>query len=190
MNPPEDQVDAQVPHSDSGSPPEAEPSDDLFDMLYRELRNLASMLMSGSGKAHTLQPTALVHEVWIKLASSMGSIRDRHHFFALAAVAMRQVLADHARAHQRQKRSGDAHRVTFIDNLLGESSVGYDLFEFNDALDKLSVLNDRHAKIVEMRLFGSLTILEIADLIGVSKITVKRDWRTARLWLLQELRKH
>ncbi|MFK7884931.1 MAG: ECF-type sigma factor [Phycisphaerales bacterium] len=163
---------------------------DLFEALYTELRHLASMVMSDSGRAHVLQPTAIVHEAWLKLASRMSAVRDRHHFFALAAVAMRQVLIDQARARKRQKRGGGAHRITLVDELLGESSIGYDLIDFNDALDRLTALNERHAKVIEMRVFGSLTIEEIADLLGVSAITIRRDWRTAKMWMLKELCRH
>lgn len=163
---------------------------DLFEALYTELRHLASMVMSDSGRGHMLQPTAIVHEAWLKLASSMSGVRDRHHFFALAAVAMRQVLIDQARSSNRQKRGGGAHRITLVDELLGESSVGYDLIDFNDALARLSTLNERHAQVIEMRVFGSLTYDEIADLLGVSPITIRRDWRTAKMWMLKELCRH
>ncbi len=145
------------------------------------------MVFNGQSPAHTLQPTALVNEAWLKLAGGLGAVEDRHHFFALAAQAMRQILADHARARGRQKRGGDARRVTLSTGALADHTEPFDLIVFHDALARLTELNDRHAKVVEMRVLGSLTIPEIADLLETSPATVKRDWNVARLWLLQEL---
>lgn len=167
----------------SGDPAAA---DALIDLVYRELRQLADAIMRRQRPDQTLQPTALVHEAWIKLAAHMGSVEDRHHFFALAARAMRQVLADHARARASLKRGGNAQRLTLHD-APDRSSQTYDLVAFSDSLERLATLNERHAKVVELRLLGGLTIDETARMIGVSPATVKSDWSLASAWLWKEL---
>ena len=159
----------------------------LFDELHVELRNLAGIVFADQGKVHTLQPTALVNEIWLKLSGSVGKVQDRAHFFALAAKAMRQVLTDHARRAKREKRGGNAFRLTFSDNQFMATGEEIDLITFNDALEHLSTLNERHAKVAELRLLGSLSVQEIAELLEINERTVKRDWQAARLWLLGEL---
>ncbi|MGP1273135.1 MAG: ECF-type sigma factor [Phycisphaerales bacterium] len=165
---------------------------DLFGTLQSELRDLAGMIFAQQSVSHTLQPTALVNEVWLKL-SEVDGVEDRAHFLALAARAMRQVLADHARAKSRSKRGGGAIRLTLNESHHADQrgpaglDADLDLVAFSDALDQLARLNERHAAVAEYRLLGSLSIEEIARLLGVSEKTIKRDWQTARLWLLNEL---
>jgi len=158
----------------------------LFASLQEELRHLAAQVFADQNKAHTLQPTALINEAWLKLAR-ISQFEDRAHFFALAAKAMRQILTDHARSKKREKRGGGALRLTLCEQIHSERDSGLDLFAFNEALDKLSQLDERHAKVAEYRLLGSLTNEEIARLLDINERTVKRDWQAARLWLLSEL---
>lgn len=161
-------------------------SDTLFDSVQVELRHLAGVIFSEQKDSHTLQPTALVNEVWLKLASSSPT-QNKAHFLALAAKAMRQILADHARRKSRQKRGGHALRMTLDDSCFMAAGREIGLVEFSDALEQLESLNQRHAQVAEMRLLGSLTVEEIAGLLEVSEGTVKRDWQAARLWLIGEL---
>jgi len=164
---------------------------DLLTVVYEELRRLAHSVFQKRSDRHTLQPTALVHEAWMKLTGNLDSIESRRHFFAVAALAMRQVLADHARAARREKRGGDQTTIMLSeDALAGEAhqpDAVIDLLDFDDALSRLSVLNERHARIAEMRLLGALTNQEIADELGTSLSTIEKDWRMARAWLNREL---
>ena len=160
---------------------------ELFPLVYEELRVLARACFGGERSGHTLQPTAVINEAWLKLSGGVDQIEDRHHFFALASRAMRQVLTDHARASKRMKRGGGAHRVTLDEQLHGACSRSLDLIELDDTLERLASLNERHAKMVELRIFGGLTIPETAEALGVSHGTVERDWFTARAWLRREL---
>ena len=159
----------------------------LAELVYRELRGLARAMMSENAAGHTLQPTALVHEAWLKLVGHLGAVQDRPHFFAIAATAMRQVLADHARAQQRLKRGGEARRITFSEGDIVDARADFDLLEFSDALEKLAQISERQARVVELRLLGSLSIKETARFLGVSDRTVKTDWQMARAWLLREM---
>ena len=161
--------------------------DALFGELQAELRHLAGIVFADQGKVHTLQPTALVNEIWLKLSGHVNTVDSRAHFFALAAKAMRQVLTDHARRAKREKRGGNAFRLTFADNQFMAVDDEIDLVTFNDALEHLGTLNERHAKVAELRLLGSLSVQEIAELLDINERTVKRDWQSARLWLLGEL---
>ncbi len=161
----------------------------LFDSLYSELRNLAGVVFAEQKYSHTLQPTALINEVWIKLAGKVDRINDRPHFFALAAKAMRQVLADHARSNNRIKRGGNAFKLTFSEGSFGDPDTAFDLVDFHDSLEKLGQLNKRQAAVAELRLLGALSIVEISIMLGIHERTAKRDWRIARLWLLDELGK-
>ncbi|MFK7884562.1 MAG: ECF-type sigma factor [Phycisphaerales bacterium] len=161
--------------------------DSLFLQFESELRGLASKVFSEQGASHTLQPTALVNEAWLKLSGQVDAIESRQHFFALAARVMRQVLADHAKTKNAIKRGGAGHRVTFNESEISSSDAGFDLASFNESLERLDSLNRRHAEVVELRLFGMLSIPEIASLTGSSERTVKRDWQAARLWLMSEL---
>ena len=157
----------------------------LLSLAYDELHAVASRAFRQQGGAHTLQPTALLNEAWIKLAGRIDLVNDRQHFFALAARAMRQVLVDHAKGRSRSKRGGGERPVS-----LSSSDGAYettDLVALDDSLKRLAVLNERHAKVVELRIFGSLTIDETASELGISTSTVESDWAMARAWLRREL---
>lgn len=162
-------------------------SHELFEIVTEELRRLATVIFNDSSDQQTLQPTALVNEAWIKLSGKLDGINDRHHFFALAAQVMRQVLADYARGQSRDKRGGDRKRVTLGPGSMGDAVSSFDMIEFNDALEHLSSLNIRHAKVAELRLLGAMSVLEIADQLNIGEATVKRDWQMAKLWLIREL---
>jgi RNA polymerase sigma factor (TIGR02999 family) len=162
-------------------------ADELLPMIHGELRRLAEQAFAGQPRNQTLQPTALVNEAWLKLADRLGDFSGRKPFFIVAARAMRQVLADYARGRGREKRGGGRQAVT-LDEVMGwtpDHSVN--LVDLDDSLDKLGRLNERHARVVELRFFGSLTIPETADVLGVSTATVEADWNMARAWLRREL---
>ena len=163
--------------------------DALLPLVYSELRDLAGAIFTGQPEGHTLQPTALVHEAWIKMVGHVDRMNNREHFFAVAARAMRQVLADHARAVQAEKRGGGARAVTLVDDQVGSPVAGgFDLVAFSEALNRLEALNPRQARVIELRTLGALTIEETARELGVSHGTVETDWRFARAWLRAELR--
>lgn len=162
--------------------------DQLFDMVYDELRSLARSAFNGQQRRHTLQPTALVHEAWLKLSGRLDSVEGRRHFLAVAAKAMRQVLTDHARAAARQKRGGGQHPTVSLEaDDVPKDSDQADLVALDEALSRLTQLNERVARVVELRLLGAMTIPEIADTLGVSPRTVDGDWSFARTWLRREL---
>ncbi|GJM45575.1 MAG: extracytoplasmic sigma factor ECF [Gemmatimonadota bacterium] len=158
----------------------------LLPLVYNELRGLARAVFSASPSGHTLQPTALVHEAWLKLVGNLDSVKGRRHFFAVAATAMRQVLADHAKAHRRAKRGGGVRAITLHEDVDRGTRV-FDVVAFDDALSTLSELNARHARVVELRFLGSLTISETAAELGISETTVVSDWTMARAWLRSQL---
>jgi RNA polymerase sigma factor (TIGR02999 family) len=173
--------------------------DDLLPRVYDELRALADSYMRRERAGHTLQPTALVHEAFLRLLRlPPGSVQNRVHFFALAAQAMRRVLADHARRHRAAKRGGSAVRVPLelvdgtpgaapaLGGSAGPSDVAAD--DLDSALEDLAKLDERQARVVELRFFGGLSIEETAEVLAVSPATVKRDWLVARAWLHRELR--
>lgn len=162
-------------------------SHELFETVTEELRRLATVIFNDSSGQQTLQPTALVNEAWIKLAGKLDGVNDRHHFFALAAQVMRQVLADYARGQSREKRGGGRKRLTLCPGSMMDAVSSFDVIEFNDALEHLACLNGRHAQVVELRLLGAMSVVEIADQLGIGEATVKRDWQMAKLWLIREL---
>ncbi|MEM7052689.1 MAG: ECF-type sigma factor [Acidobacteriota bacterium] len=156
--------------------------------VYRELRRLAGHYFRFEKAGHTLQPTALVHEAWIRLSESdRWSALDRDHFLSLAARTMRRVLCDHARARGRAKRGAGAARITLADDLLWAAPDSVDLLDLDVALGRLETHDADKARIVEMRFFGGLTTAEIARCLGKCSRTVEREWARARAWLLVEL---
>jgi RNA polymerase sigma-70 factor (ECF subfamily) len=167
----------------SGDPAAAH---EMLPLVYEQLRALAGSLMRGDRPDHTLQPTALVHEAWLKIASAMGggaSVRDREHFLAIAAKAMRQVLVNHARGRRMQKRDAGGVRVP-LDAIVEaiEATTG-EVTGWNELLEQLAVEHPRPAEIVELRVFGGLLVEEVAEVLGLGTTTVKADWRFARAWL-------
>ena len=170
---------------------EEEALDRLLPMVYRQLRALAIRRFRVESSGHTLQPTALVHEAYVKLlGQDPGRVENRMHFFALAAKAMRQVLVDHARRKGAEKRAGDLQRVTLTDALGQPMEMGrqtIDALMLHDALNRLAEFQPRASQVVELRYFGGLTLDQTAEVLGVTQKTVTRDWTTARLWLLDRL---
>lgn len=160
----------------------------LLPLVYDELRAIAGGVFASQPSDHTLQPTALIHEAYLKLADRADKRwKDRKHFLALAAKVMRELLADYARRRTAKKRGGDVGRVTLIEDLTPIKQDGIDLVDFHDVLERLSGLNPRHAEIVEMRCLAGLSTEDIAEVLGVSRRTVELDWRSARAWLQCEL---
>ena len=161
----------------------------LFDLLYRELRGLAVSAMRSERGDHTLQPTALVHEAFLRLADDTSSIENRRHFFGIAATAMRRILVEHARARHAVKRGGHAPRVSIDDVAVAAPSIldPVDLEALDAALTHLAALDPRQARVVELRYFAGLTVDETADVLDASPRTVKRDWQMARAWLRREM---
>ena len=160
----------------------------LMPLVYDELRRRARSYLVKERGSHTLQPTALVHEVYLRLVDQKRvNWQNRAHFFGLAANIMRRVLVDHARAHATVKRGGAAQRLSIDDVQISLEQRAASLIALDEALEKLAEFDGRKAKIVEMRFFGGLTDEEIAEVLEVSTRTVLRDWKTARLWLYREL---
>jgi len=166
---------------------EPEAKERLMPLVYDQLKLLAR---KRADKSHTLHPTEIVHEAWMKLAPGLDRINDRKHFFAAAAVSMRHALVDYARAQDRQKRGGGANKVTFNEEMGPFSRTPPDLVVVNECVEELQRINPRHAKVIELRLFGGLTIDETAEELGVSHSTVESDWRMARAWLCKQLSEH
>jgi RNA polymerase sigma factor (TIGR02999 family) len=162
--------------------------DALVPTVEAELRRLARIYMSRERKEHTLQPTALVNEVFLKLVDAKNiRWQDRAHFFGISARLMRRVLVDHARARGYQKRGGGAHRVTLDGHDIAAPDNQVDLLALDRALDGLAAVDERKCRVVEMRFFAGLSVEETAAALDVSTDTVKRDWRIAKLWLLKFL---
>lgn len=162
--------------------------DRLFPLVYDELRRVARRALRGEHADHTLGTTGLVHEAYLKLIDQTRvGWRDRAHFFAVAALAMRRILVDYARRHRRAKRGGGASAITLDESVVSLHERADNLVALDDALTRLSELNPRLSRIVECRFFGGLTEEEIAEALGVTTRTVKRDWIKARGWLYQEL---
>jgi RNA polymerase sigma factor (TIGR02999 family) len=162
--------------------------DALFGEVYDELRAAAARLLAREQAAGTLQPTALVHEAWLKLEGSDGRWRDRGHFVALAARAMRQVLVDHARRRDAAKRGGGQALVTLEEEVSGGRGLdAEELLALDAALERLGALDPRLRQVVELRYFGGLGDEEIGAVLGVTGRTAQRDWARARAWLHREL---
>lgn len=168
--------------------------DELFAALYAELRELAGRILKHQNSGHTLQPTALVHEAYVKLVdASRMDARCAAHFRALAAKAMGQILVDHARAKHRQKRGGgdEPWRRVTLDDVFdhgGEPTPGdADLLTLHDTLMEMRQLDERLARVVELKLLGGLTTLEVAEVLDVSKRSVERDWAMGKAWLRRNL---
>ena len=160
----------------------------LIPIVHLELRRLARRQMRRERSSHTLQTTALVNEVYLRLVD-INRVRwnDRAHFFAMSARLMRRVLVDHARSRKYQKRGGNAIRVTLTSSMTMAADRGADLVALDDALTALAQFDARKSRVVELRFFGGLTIVETAEALGVSPETVIRDWRMAKAWLHKEL---
>jgi RNA polymerase sigma factor (TIGR02999 family) len=162
----------------------------LIPLVYGELRKLAASYLRRERSEHTLQPTALVHEAYIRLTQLHDvNLKSRTHFFALAARLMRRILVDHARAHQAKKRGGATKTLSLDGDVWTLTAHSKQLIELDEALSRLSVLDPRQVRIVELRFFAGLSEKETGSILGISTRTVKRDWRIAKAWLFQEINK-
>lgn len=163
--------------------------DALMPLVYDELHRIAERRLMGERQGHTLNATALVHEAYLKLVDQTRvSWQNRAHFYGVAAQAMRRILVNYAEARKAEKRGGGEALATFDDELIGAEQRAGDLLALDEALTRLKSMSDRQSAVVEYHFFGGLTHEEIAEVLGVSLPTVRRDWRIAKAWLTRELR--
>jgi RNA polymerase sigma factor (TIGR02999 family) len=161
---------------------------ELTPLVYQELRRLAHHHMGGQRPDHTLQTTALVNEVYLRLADQTNPRwQNRAHFFAVAARAMRQILVSHARTQQAQKRGGGAFKVELDEAAILSPEQSKEIVDLHEALERLGTLDSRKAQVVELKFFGGLNYDEIAEVLKISRVTARRDWEFAKLWLYTEL---
>jgi RNA polymerase sigma-70 factor, ECF subfamily len=167
-----------------------EAAEKLIPLIYDELKRLARSYMRRERPDHTLQPTALVHEAYLKLIRQQTvNWQGRSHFIGIAAQLMRRILIDHARGHLREKRGGSKVVLPLNEALVFSPEHSEDLVRLDEALERLSKLDARQSRIVELRFFGGLSVEEASEILGVSPKTVKRDWAVAKAWLYGELRR-
>jgi RNA polymerase sigma factor (TIGR02999 family) len=160
----------------------------LLPLVYDDFRSLALRHLARERAGHTLQPTALVHEAYLKLVDQTRvNWQGRTHFFAVGAQAMRRILVEHARSRRREKRGGDRQRVELEEASALAPERAVDLLDLDEALQRLEALDERQARVVELRFFGGMKMEEVALTLGVSKRTAEGDWRMARAWLHREL---
>jgi RNA polymerase sigma factor (TIGR02999 family) len=161
----------------------------LLPIVYAELHRRAAVAMRREDAGHTLQPTALVHEAYMRLVDQRGGEwQNRSQFYGIAAQMMRRILIDHAREHLAAKRGGGAKQVTLSGiEAAADSDDAVEILALHEALEKLATLDERQAKVVELRYFGGLSVEEAAEALEISAATVKREWATARAWLKREL---
>ena len=161
---------------------------DLTPLVYEELRRLAHRHMGGQRPDHTLQTTALVNEAYLRLADQTNpNWQSRAHFFAVAARAMRQILVSYARTNRAQKRGGGALKVELDEAAIVSPEQSKEIVDLHEALERLGTLDSRKARVVELKYFGGLNYDEIADVLKIARITVRRDWEFSKLWLYTEL---
>jgi len=163
---------------------------ELLPLVYQELRRLAAQKMAGESPGQTLQPTALVHEAWLRLVGKNGEaqFQNRAHFFNAAAEAMRHILIDRARTRLARRHGGGQQRVNIEEVEIAVTSDDDQLLAVNEALDKLAALDKATADLVKLRYFVGMTIEEVAQTLGVSESTANRDWAYARAWLFKEIK--
>jgi RNA polymerase sigma factor (TIGR02999 family) len=160
------------------------------ETIYDELRRIAGRLTADASGRNSLQPTALVHEAYLKLVGNAGgSFVDQTHFLAVAATAMRQILVDHARSLNTVKRGGTRRRVTVDLSAFPEQQPDVDVLALHETLDRLRELDERKARVVELRFFGGLQVEQVAEVLGVERRAVAEDWRFSRAWMVRELRR-
>lgn len=163
-------------------------AEELLPLVYDELRALASAMMRSERRNHTLEPTALVHEAYLRLVDgSRMEWKGRAHFMAVAAGVIRHVLIDHARRARAAKRGGSFERVSLDDAVRVGDAPDVDLVDLHDTLDRLAAMNPRQSRIVELRFFGGLTNEEVAEVMGLARSTVAEEWAFARAWLSRQL---
>jgi RNA polymerase sigma factor (TIGR02999 family) len=161
--------------------------DELMPVVYDQLRRRAAAYLRRERREHTLRPTDLVHEAYLRLCSQNAGFKNREQFFGVASNLMRRILVDHARARAAAKR-GRGLRVTLVDGLVARAPADPDLLELDAALDELAAFDERQMKLVELRFFGGLTLEEAARCVGVSSATASRDWAMAKAWLHRRLK--
>ena len=161
---------------------------ELTPLVYEELRRLAHHLMEGQRPEHTLQTTALVNEAYLRLAGQTHpSFTNRSHFFAVAARAMRQILVNYAKSNRAQKRGGGSVRIELDEAAILSPEQSKEIVDLHEALETLATLDSRKAQVVELKYFGGLNYDEMAEVLKISRITVRRDWEFAKVWLYTEL---
>ena len=166
-----------------------EAGEQVIALVYADLRGLAAYFLNQERPGHTLQPSDLVNEAYLRLVDAKDvDWRDRAHFFAVSARVMRHILVDHARARRARKRGGDAPVVSFDQELVVGPEPGQDLVALDDALQALAKLDERKSRVIELRFFGGLSVEETATVLKMSPSSVMRDWRLARAWLQREMR--
>lgn len=165
--------------------------DELIPLVYGELRRLAAHYLKNERQGHTLQPTALVHEAFLKLVEQKTAWQNRSHFFAIAANLMRRILVDYARTHLAEKRGGAAaaaaEKISLEDAFVFVMEKPSEMIALDEALGRLAAVDPRRARVVELKFFGGLNNEEIAEVLGVHSNTVLRDWKLARAWLKTQL---
>jgi len=165
--------------------------DALMPVVYAELRKIADAYLRRERSDHTLQPTALVHEAWLRLVKQDGGqFNHRKQFFALAAQVMRRILVDHARAANAGKRGGGATPLTLDESAMAGAAPAVELLALDEALAQLAVASPRQARVIELRYFGGLDLNEVAEVLGVSAPTISRDQKAAEAWLAQAMSTH
>ena len=161
----------------------------LLPLVYNELHRLAKSYMGRERSDHTLQPTALINEAYLRLARDSIDWQSRQHFIGVAANVMRRLLVDHARAHNAEMRAGGLERVPLEEGLMTSSERSNEVLALHDALTHLEAVDPRQAKVVELRYFGGFSVSEIGDILEMSPRSVKRHWALARIWLLKQMKK-
>jgi RNA polymerase sigma factor (TIGR02999 family) len=166
----------------------SEAASELAPLIYEELHRLASAFMRRERPGHTLQATALVNEAFMRLLGQQHvEWRNRAHFFGIAATMMRRILASYARQHHAAKRGGAGHKVTLDEGMLISEDRLADVLAVDEALERLAAIDPQQSRLVELRFFAGLSVEEIAEVMGISTPTVKREWRSAKAWLYHEL---
>ena len=165
-------------------------ANELLPLIYNELKRIASNYLRRERSDHTLQPTALVHEAYLKMVDiTQISWQNKAHFLGVAANQMRRILVDYARQHNAEKRGGEFHILTLNEEIDKAIEQSTELIALDDALNELAKMDEVKARIVELRYFGGLTVEETAEVLGVSAITIKRHWRITKAWLYGQLSK-
>lgn len=165
----------------------AAPASELLPPLYAELRRLAAHKMAAEANGHTLQPTALVHEAWLRVGGEAQGWQNRWHFFSAAAEAMRRILIDRARSKSAKRHGGGLERVDADEVEIAAPAEESELFEVHESLDLLATVHPRKAELVKLRYFAGLTLPEAAEVLGISTPTAERDWAVARVWLFRDI---
>jgi RNA polymerase sigma factor (TIGR02999 family) len=190
--PPSSDDATSILHRVSAGDPQAAAA--LLPLVYKELRRTAGRLFGSQSPSHTLQPTVLVHEAYMRMVSAKANApnawKDRSHFCRVAAKAMRQILINHARDKRAAKRGGGAVRqcMTLAEADSASAPIAADILDVHEALEKLAALDERQASICELRYFGGLNIEEVAEVLGVSKRAIELDWKMAKNWLAAQLK--